>query len=317
MLTRPLGTSDLAITPLGFGAWALGGESEFGWGPQDDADSVRAIHRALDLGINWIDTAPVYGLGHSEEIVAKALEGRSMRPYIFTKCSFVWNEKNELSRSLKADSIRREVEQSLRRLRVETIDLYQIHWPNPEGEIEEGWATLAALQKEGKLRHIGVSNFSPAQMDRCRAIAPITSQQPKYSAVARAIEADVLPYCLEHRIGVIAYSPMGSGLLTGAMTPERVASFAPGDWRRRSSDFREPRLSRNLAIAALMKQIGEKYGKTAAVVALAWTLRQPAVTGAIVGARNAAQVDGFIDAGTFRLPAADIAEIEAFLARPS
>lgn len=314
MEKRQLGNSDLAITPIGFGAWALGGESEFGWGPQDDAQSIRSIHRALDLGINWIDTAPVYGLGHSEEIVAKALQGRSERPYLFTKCSFVWNQTGEISRSLKADSIRREVEQSLKRLHTDVIDLYQVHWPVPDPEIEEGWTTMEALRKEGKIRHIGVSNFSPAQMDRCRAIAPITSQQPKYSAVSPAAEKEVLPYCLRHNIGVIAYSPMGSGLLTGKMSAERVAAFAPGDWRRKSPDFREPKLSRNLAIAEAMAKVGQKHGKSAAVVAIAWALRNPAVTGAIVGARTAEQVDGFIDGGTFRLSASDLAELDAFLA---
>ena len=243
MHTRQLGTSDLQITPIGFGAWAIGGGGwEFAWGAQDDADSIAAIHEALDAGVNWIDTAAVYGLGHSEEVVAKALEGVRDRPYVFTKCSMVWDERREIGHSLKADSIRRECEASLRRLRVDAIDLYQIHWPDPEEDIEEGWATLAALQKEGKVRNIGVSNFTVAQMKRAQAIAPIASLQPRYSLLHREIEDEILPFVARNNIGVIAYSPMASGLLTGAMTPERIARLPADDWRRGNSDFREPQL---------------------------------------------------------------------------
>src|SRR6266702_7253526 len=243
MNKRQLGNSNLHITPIGFGAWAIGGSGwEFAWGAQDDRDSIAVIREALDAGINWIDTAAVYGLGHSEEVVAQALEGVRDRPYIFTKCSMVWDEHRQISRSLKADSIRRECEASLRRLRVETIDLYQIHWPDPEEDIEEGWATMAALQREGKVRHIGVSNFNVAQMERCLAIAPITSLQPPYSMINRSVEAEILPYCLEHTIGVINYSPMHSGLLTGAMTKERVASLPPDDFRRKAKNYQEPHL---------------------------------------------------------------------------
>lgn len=243
MTTRRLGNSALLITPIGFGAWAIGGPGwSFAWGAQDDSDSVAAIHEALDLGVNWIDTAAVYGLGHSEEVVARALEGVRNRPFVFTKCERVWNEQREIGRSLKADSIRRECEASLRRLRVETIDLYQIHWPEPDEEIEEGWATLAALQKEGKVRSIGVSNFNVAQMKRAQAIAPIASLQPKYSLLHREVEEEILPFCEREGIGVIAYSPMASGLLTGAMTRERVQALPADDWRRRNADFQEPRL---------------------------------------------------------------------------
>jgi aryl-alcohol dehydrogenase-like predicted oxidoreductase len=314
MRTRPLGNSDLHITPLGFGAWATGGGNwQFGWGPQDDQESIRAIHRALDHGVNWIDTAAVYGLGRSEEVVARALQGRAKRPYIFTKCALVWDERREIGHSLKADSVRREVEASLRRLRVETIDLYQIHWPDPDPEIEEGWSTLARLKQEGKVRHIGVSNFNVAQLQRAQRIAPVTSLQPPYSAVHPEVEHDVLPFCAQHQIGVIVYSPMQAGLLSGQMTRERIAAFPPDDWRGRSADFQEPRLSRNLALAELMGRIGHAHGKSAAVVALAWTLRLPAVTGAIVGARNAAQVDGFVDAAELRLSDAEAAEIGRFL----
>ena len=241
MQTRQLGNSDLQITPLGIGAWAIGGGGvPFAWGPQDDNDSIGAIHAALDRGINWIDTAPVYGLGHSEEIVGRALQGRANRPYVFTKCSIVWDDKREPSRSMKRDSIRGECEESLRRLRIDAIDLYQIHWPDPEPGIEEGWAAVAELQKEGKVRWIGVSNFKPAHMDRIQPIAPITSLQPPYSILSPEIEPEILPYCARHNIGVIVYSPMKSGLLTGAMTRERIAQMPEDDFRQRTISFKEP-----------------------------------------------------------------------------
>src|SRR5437773_11799862 len=288
MNTRQLGTSNLHITPIGFGAWAIGGGGwDFAWGAQDDRDSIAAIHEALDAGINWIDTAAVYGLGHSEEVVARALEGVRDRPYVFTKCSMVWDERREIGHSLKADSIRRECEASLRRLRVDAIDLYQIHWPDPDEEIEEGWATMAALQREGKVRNIGVSNFNVAQMKRAQAIAPITSLQPRYSLLHREIEEDILPFVSRENIGVIVYSPMASGLLTGAMTRERLANLPADDWRRHNPEFQEPKLSKNLALVERLRAIGARHGKSAGEVAIAWTLRNPAVTGAIVGARNA------------------------------
>ena len=249
MKTKQLGNTDLFITPIGFGAWAIGGSGwEYAWGNQDDSDSVAAIWAAIHAGINWIDTAAVYGLGHSEEVVARALEGMNHRPYVFTKCSMVWDERREIGHSLQADSIRRECEASLRRLRVEAIDLYQIHWPDPDEDIEEGWATLAALKKEGKVRYIGVSNFNVAQLRRAQAIAPITSLQPRYSLLHREVEAEVLPFCAREHIGVIAYSPMASGLLTGAMTRERIAGLPADDWRKRHPDFQEPRLSPNLKL---------------------------------------------------------------------
>src|SRR5262245_5313466 len=257
MNTKRLGNSDLLITSIGFGAWAIGGGGwEFAWGAQDDSESIAAIRMALDAGINWIDTAAVYGLGHSEEVVARALEGVRDRPYVFTKCSMIWDDYREIGHSLKAASIRRECEASLRRLRVETIDLYQVHWPNPDADIEEGWATLAALQQEGKVRHIGVSNFNVWQMERAQAIAPITSLQTRYSLLHREIEAEVLPFCARENIGVLAYSPMASGLLTGAMTAERLAGLPADDWRKRHPDFQEPRLSRNLKLVRLLRTIG-------------------------------------------------------------
>ena len=315
MVKKRLGNSDMQLTPIGIGAWAMGGGGwAFAWGPQDDGESIAAIHAALDAGINWIDTAAVYGLGHSEEVVARALEGRSNRPYIFTKCERVWNEQRQISGSLKAASVRRECEDSLRRLKVDAIDLYQIHWPEPEDEIEEGWTALAKLQEEGKVRWIGVSNFNTAQLDRCRKIAPVTSLQPPYSAVSPEVEAEALPYCQSHGIGAIAYSPMKSGLLTGTMTKERVAAFPPDDFRRQALNFLEPRLSRNLELAELMKRIGARHGRAAGEVAIAWVLRNPAITAAIVGMRSAAQVKGVIGALEFRLSPEEIAEIDAFRA---
>ncbi|MGB9459106.1 MAG: aldo/keto reductase [Bryobacteraceae bacterium] len=318
MVKRRLGTSDLEITPVGVGAWAMGGGGwKFAWGPQDDAESIAAIHAALDRGVNWIDTAAVYGLGHSEEVVARALEGRANKPYVFTKCSRVWNAQGQISSSLKADSLRRECEASLKRLKAETINLYQIHWPDPAADVEEGWTTLEILRQEGKVRWIGVSNFNPAQMDQCRRIAPVTSLQPPYSAVSAEVEGEILPYCQRNNIGVIVYSPMKSGLLTGKMTRERVAHFAPDDFRRNAPSFQEPHLGRSLEMAELMKRIGARHGQPAGVVAIAWTLRHPAVTAAIVGMRSAAQAREVLGALEFRLSAEEIAEIDALRGRAS
>jgi aryl-alcohol dehydrogenase-like predicted oxidoreductase len=312
--TRQLGNTDLEITPLGLGTWAIGGGNwQFGWGPQDDEASIATIHRALDLGINWIDTAAVYGLGHSEEIVAKALQGRSTRPYIFTKGSRVWNDKGEITSSLKGQSLRREVENSLRRLQTDVIDLYQLHWPNPDEDIEEAWRTLAKLQKEGKLRYIGVSNFNVQQMRRAQKIAPIASLQPPYSLVHPEVEKDILPYCQEQNIGVIVYSPMTSGLLTGAMSAERVANMPEDDWRKRNPEFQEPRLSRNLQLVNLLQEIGYPHGRSAGEVAIAWVLHNPAVTGAIVGGRKPQQIDEIIGAAEFRLAESELAQVEKFL----
>lgn len=316
-MKNQLGTSDIAITPLGFGTWAIGGGGwSFGWGPQEDRESIAAIQRALDLGMNWIDTAAVYGLGHAEEVVAQALQGRSERPYIFTKCSLVWDEQRTISSSLKAASVRRELEASLRRLQVDVIDLYQVHWPNPDPEIEEGWETLARLQEEGKIRALGVSNFSVSQMRRAQAIAPITALQPPYSIIHRDIEAEILDFCAEQQIGVIVYSPMASGLLTGAMTRERIAHMPEDDWRRsKNPEFQEPRLSHNLALVELLREIGAAQNCSPGEVAIAWTLRHPAVTGAIVGGRNAAQVEGVMGAADFRLGDAELARLEEFQQR--
>lgn len=312
MERRKLGHSDLEITPIGVGAWAMGGNGwQWSWGPQDDNDSIAAIHAALDAGVNWIDTAPAYGLGHAEEVVARAVAGRATKPYIFTKCGRLWDEQGRLGSSLKAESIRRECEASLRRLRVETIDLYQIHWPEPDADVEEGWSTLAQLQAAGKARWIGVSNFSAEQMERARRIAPITSLQPPYSLLARNVEQAALPYCQQHGIGVIVYSPMYSGLLTGAMTRERAAHLAADDWRRRNPNFQEPLLSRHLALVERLRAIGQRHGRTPGEVAIAWTLAHPAVTGAIVGVRNARQVQGVIGAAGFRLDAGELEEIAA------
>lgn len=316
MKTRRLGNSDLEITAIGVGAWAMGGGGwAFSWGPQDDNESIAAIHAALDAGVNWIDTAAVYGLGHSEEVVARALEGRSRKPYVFTKCERVWDAQGKIGASLKADSIRRECEASLRRLKLDVIDLYQIHWPEPEAEIEEGWRAMEDLRREGKVRWIGLSNFKAPQMERCQKIAPIASLQPPYSMLARGIEDEVLPFVAKHNIGVIVYSPMKSGLLTGAMSKERVADFAPDDHRRRRPEFQEPALSRNLDLAELLRQIGARHGRTTGEVAIAWTLRRPEVTAAIVGVRSAEQVKGVIGALEFRLSDGELHEIDSFLAR--
>jgi aryl-alcohol dehydrogenase-like predicted oxidoreductase len=318
MQTRKLGNSDLYITPVGYGAWAVGGSGwQFAWGSQDDNDSVAAIHRALELGVNWIDTAAVYGLGHSEEVVARALKSWSgPRPYVFTKCGLRWDAQGNVQKVLTSSSIRREIEDSLRRLSVEVIDLYQIHWPpDPDSPaLEEGWSTLADLKREGKVRWIGVSNFDIQQLRRAQAIAPVTSLQPPYSLVHREIESDILPYCLREGIGVIVYSPMASGLLTGAMTRERAAKLPKNDWRRGHPDFTEPALSRNLALVDRLQEIAKRHNRSIGEAAIAWTLHNPAVTGAIVGARNAKQAEGVMRAGDFRLSDAEVNEIESFTA---
>jgi aryl-alcohol dehydrogenase-like predicted oxidoreductase len=310
--TRTLGRTDLRITPVGFGAWAIGGDDwKFGWGPQDDADSVAAIERALDLGINWIDTAAAYGFGHSEEIVAKALGGKTDRPYIFTKCGLVPTGDGGAREDISRASIVAECEASLRRLRVDAIDLYQIHWPADDiAEIDEAWAAMSELRAAGKVRHIGVSNFNVEELRRAGAIAPVESLQPPYSLVKRSIEDDILPYCRDHQIGVIVYSPMQSGLLSGAMTKTRAENLPPTDWRSRNPLFAEPQLSKTLALVERLRTVGARYGRSPGEVAIAWTLRDPVVTGAIVGARSAAQIEGVIGAATLRLSAEDIREID-------
>ena len=325
MHTKQLGRTDLHITPIGFGAWAIGGgDWIFGWGPQDDAHSIEAIHRAVSLGINWIDTAAVYGLGHSEEVVGRALAETPAndRPLVFTKCSLVWDAQGTVRHNLNPASIRRECEASLRRLGVERIDLYQMHWPQwptdptplEPGTFEDAWQAMATLQHEGKVRHIGVSNFSVAQLDRIEGIAPVGSVQPPYSLLRRDVEAELLPWCEAHQVGAIVYSPMQSGLLSGDMTRERIAAFAENDWRRKSPRFQEPDLTRNLKIVDKLREIGARHGRSAGEVAIAWTLNHAAVTGAIVGARSAQQIEGVIGAGTFRLADADVHEIERTVA---
>ena len=318
MQTSKLGNTDLYITPVGYGAWAIGGSGwQFAWGSQDDNDSIAAIHRSLELGVNWIDTAAVYGLGHSEEVVGRALKSwHGSRPYVFTKCGLRGDANGEVQKVLTADSIRGEVEDSLRRLSVDVIDLYQIHWPpDPDSpELEEGWSTLADLKREGKVRWIGVSNFNVQQLRRAQAIAPVTSLQPRYSLVHREIEDEILPYCLSEDIGVIVYSPMASGLLTGAMTRERAAKLPRDDWRRGHPDFTEPNLSHNLALVERLKEIARRNNRSTGEVAIAWTLHHPAVTGAIVGARNARQAEGVMRAGELRLTDEDVTEIETFVA---
>lgn len=311
---RQLGNSDLHLTPIGFGAWAIGGGNwEFAWGPQDDNDSVNAIRRALDLGVNWIDTAAIYGLGHSEEVVAKALKDSSHKPYVFTKCSMRWHDDRTIYRSLKAQSLEEELNASLRRLNVDTIDLYQIHWPNPEPEIEEGWSALARFKEQGKIRYIGVSNFNVDQMKRAQQIAPITSLQPPYSMLRRTIEQEILPFALANNIGVINYSPMLSGMLTGKMTRERISAMPQDDWRRRAPEFNEPRLSRNLRLVELLREIGSSHNVEPGVVAVSWTLHHPAITAAIVGGRSPQQVEGIAPALHFRLSQDEYNRINQFL----
>jgi aryl-alcohol dehydrogenase-like predicted oxidoreductase len=311
------GKTGIEITRIGFGSWAIGGSGwRAAWGPQDDDEAVGAIRRAVDLGMNWIDTAAVYGLGHSEELVARALEGvpESDRPYVFTKCSQVWDEHGNISNNLEKDSVKRECDESLRRLQADVIDLYQIHWPRPDEDIEEGWEAMAELKEEGKVRHIGVSNFDVEQMERIQRIAPVETLQPPYNLLNRGIEDEILPYCAEQDIGVIVYSPMRSGLLTGRMTRERVENLPSDDWRRNSSDFQEPRLSRNLELVGLLEEIGEGLGSSPAEVAIAWSLRHPGVTAAIVGGRRPDQVDGIIGAAELRLSENDLDRVENFLA---
>jgi aryl-alcohol dehydrogenase-like predicted oxidoreductase len=318
MQTVKFGKTGMAITPIGFGAWAIGGGGwAAAWGPQDDDEAVGAIRRAVELGVNWVDTAAVYGLGHSEELVAQALKSvpESERPYVFTKCSLVWDGGGDISNVLEKNSVKRECEESLRRLQTDVIDLYQIHWPRPDEYIEEGWEAMAELKDEGKVRHIGVSNFDVSQMERIGEIAPVETLQPPYNMLNRGVEEEILAYCGENDIGVIVYSPMRSGLLTGKMTPERVANLPSDDWRRNAQDFQEPRLSRNLELVELLEEIGADHGLSPGEVAIAWTLRHPAVTAAIVGGRRPDQVDGIIGAAELRLSEDELDRLESFLTR--
>jgi len=316
MRTRTLGWTGVELTTIGLGTWAMGGSGwQFSWGPQDDAQSTGAIQRAVERGINWIDTAPAYGLGHSEEIVGGALRGMAQRPLIATKCSRVWDERGTLGSSLRAESIQREAESSLRRLQVDVIDLYQIHWAMPEEDLEEGWAAVAELIRQGKVRYGGVSNFNVAQLERIRKIHPIASVQPPYSMLVRGVEKDLLAYCATHQIGVICYSPMYKGLLSGRFNRERLRHLAEDDHRRRDPRFQEPQISANLKLAEGLSRIAEGEGKTLAELAIAWVLRRPEVTAAIVGARSASQVDEFVTAGEWPLSAELESRIEGLLAQ--
>jgi aryl-alcohol dehydrogenase-like predicted oxidoreductase len=320
--TRPLGSTGLEITPVGFGAWAIGGGGwSFGWGPQDDTASLAAMRRALELGVNWIDTAAVYGLGHSEELVGRLLRElpRADRPYVFTKCGLVWDDRDRMAeprRVLKPESIRTEVEASLRRLGVERIDLYQFHWPDDTGTpVEDSWEAMVRLIEAGKIRAAGVSNFDVDLLARCEAIRHVDSLQPPFSLIRREVAGREIPWCAEHDTGVICYSPMQSGLLTDSFSAERVAAFAADDWRRRSAEYQAPRLDRNLALRDALEPIARRRGTTVSATAIAWTLAWPGVTGAIVGARSAAQVDGWIGAATLKLTAADLDTIAAAIVR--
>ena len=316
LTTRRLGTTDLALTTVGFGAWAVGGGGwSYGWGPQDDVESIAAIRHALERGINWIDTAAVYGLGHSEEVVRRALEGvpAEQRPYVFTKCGLVWDERDRgvpPRQVLRPESIRAECEASLRRLGVERIDLYQFHWPDESGTaIEDSWAAMIRLVEEGKIRAAGVSNFGVDLLERCERLRQVDSLQPPLSLIRRRAAGTEIPWCAAHGTGVIVYSPMQSGLLTDRFSEARVAGLAEDDWRRRSPDFTPPRLSRNLALRDSLRPIAERRGTTVAAVAIAWTLAWPGVTGAIVGARSPEQVDGWIAAATLELDEKDLDDI--------
>jgi aryl-alcohol dehydrogenase-like predicted oxidoreductase len=310
--TTQLGKTGLEITPVGLGAWAIGGGGwEFGWGPQDDEESIGAIHRALELGVNWIDTAAAYGFGRSEQVVGRALEGLGAPPYVFTKCSLVEGPGRTVQHSLKRDSILREAEASLTRLGVDAIDLYQLHWPDPDKDMEEGWSALAELKDQGLVKHIGVSNFNVDQLRRIQQIAPVETLQPPYSLIERDIEREILPFAQRQGIGVIVYSPMGSGMLTGGMTPARIQSLAEDDWRKRDARFTQPQLSRNLALVERLKAVAERHGTTPGAVAVAWALHNHAVDGAIVGFRRPDQVDPILAAAGLELTAEDLDEIEA------
>ena len=313
LTTTPLGGTGLEITQIGLGAWAIGGgDWQFGWGPQDDEESIAAIHEALDRGVNWIDTAGAYGLGHSERVIRRALEGRRERPLLFTKAGVVAGADGDTRRCLERDSVLREVEQSLERLGVDAIDLYQIHWPAPDAaEFEAGWRTFAQLRERGLVRHIGVSNCDVEQLRRLQQIAPVETLQPQYSLIAREVEAEILPFALREGIGVIVYSPMGSGLLTGRMTRERVEALPENDWRARSERFRDPQLASSLALVERLGAVAQRHGVSIGAVATAWTLRNPAVDAAIVGFRRPDQVEPILIGAELALSDDDVRKIEA------
>ena len=314
MQTRKLGSTDLALTTVGLGTWAIGGPWQYGWGPQDDGEAVAAILTALDLGINWIDTAPVYGLGHSEELVGQALRQTRHKPFIATKCGLLWNEKREKVPHLKRDSIRRECEASLRRLGIERIDLYQMHWPDPPQDIGEAWEEMALLAAEGKVHYLGVCNYNVEQIERVRKIYPVASLQPPYSMLHRDAEKELFGYCAAHNIGVVAYSPMQRGLLTGRFSHERLAALAPDDHRRRMPEFQDPAFSASLELVKDLDKVAQRHGRTVAQLAISWVLRRPEVTAAIVGARRPSQITETMAAADWNLSKQDIAEIEKLLA---
>lgn len=315
MERRRLGYTDLKLSPVGLGTWAIGGGGwAFGWGPQDDEESVATIRYALEQGVNWIDTAPVYGLGHSEEVVGQAIKGLREKVIIATKCGLIWNKRGKISGRLKRKSIRHEVEESLGRLDIEAIDLYQIHWPDPDQKIEGAWSTMADLVREGKVRYVGVSNFNVEQLKRIQPIHPVASLQPPYSMINRGIEDELLNYCQAHDIGVIVYSPMECGLLTGKYTKESIQNLPEDDWRRtKNPHFQEPELSANLKLIEGLRSIAEKNGRTIAQLAVTWVLRRPEVTSAIVGARHPSQIEETALAGEWALSQGDIAAIEVLL----
>lgn len=314
MQKRKLGKTDLELTTVGLGTWAIGGPWQFGWGPQDDDEARDAIAAALEHGINWIDTAPIYGLGHSEELVGQVLGGTGPKPYIATKCGLLWDERRVKIPHLAVDSIRRECDASLARLGVESIDLYQMHWPDPEVDIEVGWEAMVRLREQGKVRYIGVCNYSVAQLERISKIAPPDSMQPPYSMIRRDVEDELLGYCAEHDMGVLAYSPMQRGLLTGTFTAERLARLAPDDHRRRSYEFQEPHFSATLELVERLKQLAQRSGHTCAQLAVSWVLRRREVTAAIVGARRPKQIAETVQAGDWNLSADEVEEIEKLLA---
>jgi aryl-alcohol dehydrogenase-like predicted oxidoreductase len=314
MKTRKLGDSDLHLTVIGLGTWAQGGSDwKFGWGPQDDQQSIAAIHQAIDSGINWIDTAAVYGLGHAEEVLGKALQGMSNKPIIATKCARRWDDQRNIVKIQTKESVKQEVEHSLKRLQVDVIDLYQVHWPEPDEQIEEGWEAMTELVKEGKVRYVGVSNYSVSQLDRISSIEKPTSLQPPYSMIKRDFEEELLPYCEKHHIGVVCYSPMYKGLLTGKVTRERMQHMAVSDHRHNDPNFNEPKLTRNLNLVEKLKPIANELGITLAQLSIAWTLRSPTVTSAIVGARNARQLQETVEAGSIELPADVVDQIQILL----
>ncbi len=319
---RQLGTTDMNITRVGVGAWAIGGGGwSFAWGPQDDNDSIAAMNHAFELGINWIDTAPVYGLGHSEEVVGRFLRGKGAdnRPYIFTKCGMVWDPKKPMDepvRTLNPDSIRRECEASLRRLGVERIDLYQFHWPDATGvPVETSWRMMEQLQKEGKVRAIGACNFDVSLLRKIDALKHVESLQPPFSLIRRDVAAAEIPWCNADRTGVICYSPMQSGILTETFSREKVKQMGDNDWRKRSANFQTPRVEKNIALRDALRPIAKRHNTTVSSVAVAWTLAWPGVTGAIVGARSPSQIDGWIYASRVTLTAGDLDEIAASIER--